>query len=351
MLSLNDELPDNLFTRAKKVDDLAFKILIKSLPKELNTTISRRILYDYMSDIGAIGILRKLYLEDFNLEKISKLYWQSRKEVGNPNFESILSQLLLNLSASLIYDQIKLLYDTGLVTPKWLSLRDIPTTAGLFSPSEFSQILQHARILYSLYKLKGSKVGTKSAQKIVEDLILDKTTLSVKSVDTADLRTFEVILDNMRVIARGVTIDSVRNTGHDVEIPVGGLVIQGAAASQGIAWGKPITATTYMSLNKPVGDFVIVMDSHELNNDETAAALWEGTAAITGDSTTGHVSVLARGLARPCAASVKWRDKNLANFSFAVVDGFLGTVRLFLERPVGFPDLSGRRSSYKRDGD
>jgi hypothetical protein len=350
MPHLDKSIRESLFVRAKKIDDLAFAVLAKSLPEDLAPLISKRILYDYMSDIGAIGILRQLYLEDFDLEKICKLYWRSRREVGNPNFESIMAQLLINVCASFIYDQIKILYDLGIITQKWLTIRDILPNAAFFSPSEFVQVLQHARLMYSLYKLKANDLGTKEASQFVKDTLADQPTLRPQ-LNAHDVKSFELVLENMRVIARGIVIDSVRDTGHKVKVPPGGLVVRGLPASRGLAWGRPIAARKYMSLKNPIGDFVIAMDSHDLDPDNTVDALYRVVAAITHDNMLGHVPVLARGIGKPCVGSIRWRDQGLSNFSFAVVDGFAGVARFFLERPVGFPELGGTRRFYKREGD
>jgi hypothetical protein len=341
---------EGLFASAKKVDDLAFQILAKSLPEDLAPLISKRILYDYMSDIGAIGILREIYLQDFDLTKICKLYWRSRREVGNPNFESIMAQLLMNVCASFIYDQIKILYDSGIMTQKWLSTRDILATAAFFSPSEFAQVLQHTRMMYSLYRSKSDELGAKKASQFVKNTLSDQATLQPE-LNSRDVRGFELILENIRVIAKAIVVDSVRNTGHKVRVPLDGMVIRGLPASGGLAWGRPIPATTYMSLENPVGEFVIAMDSNDLDPENAVTALYQGTAAITGDFMTGHVSVLSRGLGKPCVGSINWKDQSLSNFSFVVVDGFAGTARFFLERPAGFPQVSRARRFYKREGD
>jgi hypothetical protein len=346
----NSNIKESLFATAKKIDDLVFQVLAKSLPEDLAHLISKRILYDYMSDIGAIGILRELYLQDFDLTKVCKLYWRSRREVGNPNFESIMAQLLMNVCASFIYDQIKILYDSGIITQKWLSVREILATATFFSPSEFTQVLQHTRMMYSLYRSKSDELGAKKASQFVKDTLSDQAALQPE-LNSRDVKTFELILENIRVIARGIVVDSVRDTGHKVKIPLGGVVIRGLPASGGFAWGKPIAATKYVSLKDPVGEFVIAMDSYDLDPENAVTALYQGTAAITGDFMTGHVSVLSRGLGRPCVGAINWKDESLSNFSFVVVDGFAGTARFFLERPAGFPQAGRARRFYKREGD
>jgi hypothetical protein len=341
---------DHLFTQAKKVDDLALQVVAKSLPSDTAELISKRLLYDYLADVGAIGILRRFYLENFDLNNICKLYWGSRREIGNPNFESILAQLLINISASFIYDQIKALHDAGILTQQWMSLRGILVTAGFFTPSEFVQNVEHARLLYSLYRLKQTPAGSETASSIVKRALSEVQPSQIELDGEADIRGFEIILENMRVISRGVLIDSIRDTGHSISIPAGGLVLQGSTGSAGIGWGKPIAAADFLS-SKPLGDNVIAMNSRELDNEAAASALYLSTGVITSDGVSGHVPVLARGVGRPCVAHIPWKKQQLSNFSFAIVDGNAGSVRLFVDRPAGYPTLSGKRSYYKREGD
>jgi len=301
-----------------------------------------------MSDLGAIGILRKLYLENLDLNHVCELYWGSRREIGNPNFESLLGQLLINISASIVYDLIKLLYESGVITEQWLALRRISATAGFLSPAQLLQVFEHTRLLLSLYRLKQEPSGIDSASKFVRDTLAGDLTSTAETSSAPDAREFELILANMRVIARAVVIDSVRETGHAAIVPAGGLTLSGLPASSGVAWGKPITALEYLS-SKPTGDFIIAIDSNQLDADSTVMALHRGLASITSDTMTGHVSVLARGIGKPCVAAIDWRAQKLENFSFAIVDGGKGIVRLFVQRPTGYPESKSRY--YKYGGD
>jgi hypothetical protein len=231
-----------------------------------------------------------------------------------------------------------------------MSLRGILATAAFLTPSEFAQTIEHARLLHSLYWLKQTPAGSEIASTIVKHALSEGLPSRIEPDSEANIRGFDLILENMRVISRGVLIDSVRDTGHRIRIPAGGLVLQGSPGSAGIAWGKPIAAKEFLS-SKPLGDTVIAMNSYELDNENAASALYLSTAVMTSDGVNGHVPVLARGIGRPCVAYIPWKKQSIANFSFAIVDGNAGSVRLFVDRPAGHPNLSGKRTYYRRDGD
>jgi hypothetical protein len=90
-----------------KVDDLALRALRLSLWREERDTILERVTADYVTDIGAIGLLRQEWFATGSIDEVARTYWGSRREPESPRLESLLVQLLLNLAAAGIFEALR----------------------------------------------------------------------------------------------------------------------------------------------------------------------------------------------------------------------------------------------------
>jgi hypothetical protein len=305
-----------------KVDDLALKAIQLSLSEADRDVIVGRIASDYMTDVGAIGMLRQRWLETGSIEDVARLYWGSRREPESPRIESLVGQLLLNLAASGIFEVLKEIAKEPAYVTDFLRQRELH--AGLLNSVGFATDAwdQLAR-LWQLHRWK--RTGeTERVQNVIR-IVLAHGTIHVEA-DEQTRRELKQLRSNLEAVARGIVSQEIEREGA-LALPQDGRRYEGGAASPGLGQGRPIQwkdaiegATCY--------NFVLLVPGSGPIGDEHMLVM-SASAVVTTGGPTSHIQVMARGMKRPAVQVDEHTLRDLAAYKHLIVDGTKGRIAGF----------------------
>ena len=314
--------------RLKSVDDLAMQVLNLALPKEIRDPICHRLASDYFADVGMVGYLRIRYLETSSLEEVARLYWSSRRELGSPRVESILSQLLLNLAASLIFKVLEELAPNADKVSAMLQDRGLAGTALSALYHDAQVYWAHAREMLSLYKMKEDERRASEAKKIVSHVISGG---SINVQCDHDAKWHEIIYANMEAVARGIVVGELSRRGNRLVVLQEGVRLNGLPAAPGLGYGKPMERDRFVKRDHDERAVLILPAGAQPAECELIA---DAAAVVTyGGGMTSHVPVTARGMGKPCVLISSADVQAIARHPLIIVDGSIGCIQLHKEPP------------------
>jgi hypothetical protein len=318
---------DALYEQWIKVDDIAIKAVELSLPHH-DAEIVERIRLDYAQDIGLIGLLRRTHVE-VNFEEAARLFWGSRREPTSPRLESLISQLLLNIAASAIFDILKELGRDPAQIANFIDARAIANDALQLGTFDLIAAWDHLLQIWQLHRWKQAGRIEPVRATISETLAGGTIRLEIEGATTTEV---EVIRKNLLYAVRGLVIQEIERSG-EVLLPANGRTIVGIPASAGIGFGTPVRWPAAARL-EPGGKFILAVPPIGGRLPEALTDLISDCQAVvsTEKGLTGHVAVFCRSIAKPLVLVSQQQMTRLVKHGFLVVDGTAGRIKLFLDQ-------------------
>ncbi|WDF73928.1 hypothetical protein [Novosphingobium sp. KACC 22771] len=318
---------NKLYEEFTKVDDIAIKAVELSLPKHAMEVIER-IRLDYAQDIGIIGLLRRTHIEA-GFEEAARLFWRSRREPASPRLESVLSQLLLNIAASAIFEVLKELGRDPDQIEGFIGARAIAANAWQAGGLDMVVAWDHLCRIWQLYRLK--KAGSVEPVQATINETLNGAAIRIE-IEGATISEVETIRQNLLYVVRGLVIQEIERSG-EVVLPANGRSIVGLPASPGLGFGAPVVWPAAARL-KPKGEFILAVPSIVGQLPDALTELLSAchAAVSIGTGLTGHVPVYCRSIRKPLVLVSDPQMSRILKHGFVVVDGTAGRVKLFLDR-------------------
>lgn len=309
-----------------KVDDLALTALKLSLYADKGLALVDRIASDYMTDIGAIGLLRQMWLESGSIDQVSRVYWSSRREPESPRIESLLAQLLMNLAASGIFEAIKEIATQPAHVIEFLTQRGVDLGALNSLNFSITEAWEQLTRLWQLHRWK-NQGETERAQRVIR-MVLDGGIVEVEA-DAHTLREIERLRRNLEAAVRGIVRQEIERDGR-ITLPENGRRYSGAPASAGCGQGRPIPWRIATEA-PPNGEFILLIP-HSASIGENLMLIMEAKGVVTTAGPISHIQVLSRGMKRPAVLVSEDILRDLESYGHLIVDGAAGKVAGFFER-------------------
>lgn len=318
---------NELYDELAKVDDIAIKAVELSLPKHAVEVIER-IRLDYAQDIGIIGLLRRTHIEA-GFDEALQLFWRSRREPTSPRLESVLSQMLLNIAASAIFEVLKDIGRDPEQIKGFMSARAI--AASVWQAGGLDMVLAWDQLcrVWQLYILKKAGKVEPVQAAITETLNGCAIRIEIEGETVSEV---ETLRQNLLYAVRGLVIQEIERSG-EIVLPANGHEIVGVPASSGLGFGPPALWPAARRLN-PAGEFILAVPSIGGQLPEALTKLLSACqAAVSTDiGLTGHVSVYCRSIGKPLVLVTDTQMNCILAHNFIVVDGTAGRIKLFLDR-------------------
>ncbi|MEP3225651.1 MAG: PEP-utilizing enzyme [Parasphingorhabdus sp.] len=321
-MKLNDLLND-----WSKVDDIAVKALSLSLTNSVGEVVMQRLRNDYLQDVGIIGLLRQTYVEH-SLEATAKQFWESRREANSPRVESLIAQLLLNITASGIFEVLKELYQDPQQLKLFLSDRNIAAISLYNTRFDVALAWRDLKMLFQLHKLKSGHNAETVKTVISEVLSGHKIRIEIEGDVENDINSLQ---KNLQYALRGLVFNEIEKSG-EVILPANGRSLRGRPGSHGIGWGGPVMWPA-AELARPTGEYVLVVSDFQGALPDNFMHIMSTAQAVVSDGgMTGHIAVFCRGIGVPLVLVNSRKLTSICKHGFVAIDGTIGIIKLFLTR-------------------
>jgi phosphohistidine swiveling domain-containing protein len=312
------------------VDDIAFSALKVSLSEPERSVMLDRLREDWMTDVGAIGMLRRQHIQTQSIDEPARAYWISRREPLSPRIESLLASFLINLASSVVYDILKELTAEGYDVAKLLQARGVDLSVAIGFVQQIDVLVAHVRTFLALYRAKQDIARLDEIRKVVQDVLHgQKITFDSKEADVA----IELLMKNLVPAVRGVVSEELKRQRVFVDSKANGFLTRGIGASPGLGIGSPVRWSPGRA-SFEVGHVLFIVDEGMKMQSVLLALLEEAAAVVTWNcSMTSHIPVVCRGIGRPAVIISEEEVPVLMRRKFLVVDGAAGHIRSFHTRP------------------
>jgi hypothetical protein len=279
------------------VDDIAFAALKLSLSEPERTIVMERLRDDWMTDVGAIGLLRRLHIEHRSVEEPSRAYWSSRREPHSPRIESLLASFLMNLTSALVYDALKELSTAGFDINNIIASHriDLGTAVGFIEQIEL--MTAHVRTFLTLHRAKQNNARVEEVRNIVKEVLAGRKALieSDEAQNAADL-----IVRNLKPAIRGIISTELRKKNVYTDTIANGVLTRGLGVSPGFGYGVPKRWAVADGSLMPT-ECVLFLQSTDMKIEGFSNELIErSTAVVTWNcGPTSHLPVSCRAVGRP----------------------------------------------------
>ncbi|WP_441279614.1 PEP-utilizing enzyme [Tardiphaga sp. 172_B4_N1_3] len=313
------------------VDDLAFSALKISLSEPERSVVVDRLRDDWMTDVGVIGMLRRIHVQSRSIEEPALAYWISRREPLSPRIESLLSSFLINLASSMVYDTLKEFANAGYDISKLLSIRggDLGSAVGFVE--QINTLLLHVRTFIAIFRAKQDSARHEEIRNVVQG-VLNGRKIEFDSVEAGSA--VEILMKNLAPAIRGVISEELKKQRVFVDTPANGVLTEGIGAAPGVGCGPPARWDEIRVSAERTPHVLFIVESGLRIKSSLLVLVEEAAAVVTWNSSmTSHIPIACRGVGRPAIIVSEEEAKMLLRRKFLIVDGTAGLVRSFHRRP------------------
>jgi phosphohistidine swiveling domain-containing protein len=326
-----DQKDIGLYRALVAVDDIAFAALKISMSEPERSIVIDRLRGDWMTDVGVIGLLRKIHIQTQSIEAPALAYWSSRREPLSPRIESLLSSFLINLASAVVYDVLKEFANSGYNVSALLLARGADIASAVGFVEQISTILAHVRTFIAIHRAKQDERRRGEVVKVVQG-VLDGRQLDFHSSDAADAA--ELLIKNLVPAVRGILAEELEKQLVIVDTAANGVLTRGVGASPGVGFGPPVRWDA-MKISSERTPHVLFIVEGALEVESSLSILIEEAAAVVTwrGGMTSHIPIACRGVGRPAIIVKEEEAEMLMRRKFLIVDGRAGLVRSFSRRP------------------